>query len=228
MKPLYTEEQFNNSKSSDKLPCECKACQKTFYKTRHQIQDALNPNLKATIDFCNKICYGSYQKINKDIFCKQCNKKIHKKPSQIKKSKSGNVFCSYSCSTTYKNTHKTKGYNRSKLEIWLESKLLEIYPDQRILFNDNTAINSELDVYFPELRLAFELNGLFHYEPIFGEEKLKKTQCNDKRKFFLCNKNKISLCIIDTSKQTYVKEKTSMKYLNIIKNIINENIKQNQ
>ena len=45
------------------------------------------------------------------------------------------------------------------------------------------AINSELDVYVPSLNLAFELNGIFHYEPIYGEKKLN--QILSKYRFYL-------------------------------------------
>lgn len=74
------------------------------------------------------------------------------------------------------------------------------------------------------MKLAFELNGIFHYEPIFGNEKLNKIQKNDNNKFFKCQEKNISLCIIDTSSQKYFKEQTSKKFLDIITNIINQNL----
>ena len=75
-------------------------------------------------------------------------------------------------------------------------------------------------IYIPSLRLAFELNGIFHYEPIFGQDRLDKIQSNDGNKFQRCQEQGISLCIIDTSKQTYVKESTSQPFLDIILDII--------
>jgi hypothetical protein len=83
---------------------------------------------------------------------------------------------------------------------------------------------SELDIYIPSLKLAFELNGIFHYEPIFGNEKLNKIQKNDNNKFLKCQEKNISLCIIDTSSQKYFKEQTSKKILDIIINIINQHL----
>jgi len=74
------------------------------------------------------------------------------------------------------------------------------------------------------MRLAFELNGPFHYEPIFGTEQLKYTQNNDKRKFQACIEHNIELCIIDTSQQKYFKPSTAQPYLKIIKDIINSKI----
>ena len=72
------------------------------------------------------------------------------------------------------------------------------------------------------MKLAFELNGIFHYEPIFGNDKLNRTRKNDNNKFLKCQEQNINLCIIDTSSQKYFKERTSKKFLDIITNIINQ------
>jgi len=79
-------------------------------------------------------------------------------------------------------------------------------------------------VVIPTLKLAFELNGIFHYEPIFGSNKLKQIQNNDDRKFQACLEQGIELCLIDTSQQKYFKDVLSLKYLNIIVNIINNKL----
>lgn len=139
-------------------------------------------------------------------------------PSQIA---SEHVFCSQSCSATYHNTHKTKGIRRSKLEAWLEIQLNQLFPDLEIHYCRKDAINSELDIYFPSLKLAFELNGIFHYEPIYGQDKLSQIQNNDDRKFQACLEQGIELCILDVSKQGQFKEKTCFGYLEIICKIIN-------
>jgi hypothetical protein len=174
--------------------------------------------------FCSLKCFGKHKTFTQTILikCHQCKKEIRKRHGQLKQSK--NYFCNHSCSTIYQNTHKTIGYRRSKLEKWLEEQLTKLYPSIEIHFNKIDAINSELDIYIPSLKLAFELNGIFHYEPIYSEEKLKRTQNNDQRKFQACIENKIELCVIDVSSQKYFKAKSSEKFLDIIKTIIDKKI----
>jgi len=90
-----------------------------------------------------------------------------------------------------------------------------------IHFNRKDAIGSELDIYIPSLRLAFELNGIFHYEPIYGQSKLDQVQNNDVSKSKLCHEAQIDLCVIDTSHQKYFKPKTSQIFLDIVVSIVN-------
>lgn len=222
MKPLFTEIDFNNSKTLDKLPCECYYCEKIFYKTKHQIQRVLNPNQEYYGKFCSPNCKNKSQITKIKIKCTNCNIEFFKVFNQVKKYK--NNFCSKSCSITYNNKNKTHGNRRSKLEYWIERQLVQLYPSIHMDFNQKTAINSELDIYIPSLNIAFELNGIFHYEPIYGVDKLQQIQENDISKSKACHEAKIDLCTIDTSGQKYFKESTSQKYLDIINNIIKERL----
>lgn len=211
-------------KSRDLIPLECEACKNTFYTTKNNVLRVIKsrPN---DFKFCNKLCEGKSKTTKIKIKCKQCNTETERVPSEINTCKY--VFCSSSCSAIYNNTHKTTGYRRSKLEMWLEEQLTTLYPNLKIDFNKIDTINSELDIYIPSLKLAFELNGIFHYESIYGKEKLDRTKNNDNRKFQACLENKIELCIIDTSSQGYFKEKTSQKFLDIIIKIIDKKLADN-
>jgi hypothetical protein len=222
MIPLYTENEFLKAKHNDKLPCQCQTCNKTFFIFKRVIIDSLN-NRNGNCNYCSQKCNTS-RRTRQKVNCTNCGNVFEKTNSELKKSK--NHFCSSSCAATYNNTHKTTGNRRSKLEKYLEIELNNQYPDLQILFNNKTIIDSELDIYIPLLKLAFELNGIFHYEPICGQEKLQQIQNNDNRKFQACLEQGIELCIIDTSQQKYFKEQTSKKYLNIILNILNSRIKQ--
>ena len=167
--------------------------------------------------------------------CAQCSKPIPYKKLKTKKAdkkraiQKGNLnyktFCNSSCAATYNNTHKTHGTRKSKLECYLETKLKELYPTLEFHFNKKDAINSELDIYIPLLKLAFELNGIYHYEPIHGAKKLSEIQNNDHRKFQACLERNIELCIIDSSKLAYFKESNVKPYLEIVQKIVDQKIK---
>jgi len=217
MKILYTEQEFNNTKSYSKLPRECQYCSNIFYIQKRHIVKSINNGL-----FCSNKCRGLNQITSITVHCANCNHEFMMPPNKINKSKSGNHFCSQKCASIYINSHKTTCIRRSKLEIYLETELIKIYPNMEFLFNNKKTINSELDIYLPSLKLAFELNGIFHYEPIFGVENLNQIQNNDQRKFQACLEHGIELCIIDSSQQKYFSEKTSKKYLDIIISIINK------
>jgi len=154
--------------------------------------------------------------------CEQCGNIFSRVKFQYDNNK--HHFCSLSCAATYRNTHKMKGYRRSKMEIYIEESLKSNYPTLHILFNDKTTINSELDIYIPSLNLAFELNGIFHYEPIYSNKQFGQIQNNDKRKFQACLEKNIELCIIDTSALHYFKPTKAEKYYQIVKQIIDSKL----
>ena len=214
---LFTDLEYQSSRSIDKLKLRCEQCNSIFYSLKTNIKHEIE-NQRGRLKYCSKKCCALSHTTSIKVSCKQCNLEFLKVKSQIKKTK--NSFCSKSCAATYNNKNKKFGTRRSKLERYLEMQLKLLFPDLEIHFNQKDAINSELDIYFPSLKLAFELNGIFHYEPIYGDKKLIQTQYNDQRKFQACIKNQISLCIIDTSSHKYVKESSNKKYLDIILNII--------
>jgi len=208
---------FKQAKYKDLIDLSCDNCLIHFKKIK---KNSISKNIPSMKNFCSEECLKLFctKRTRTDVKCLKCSKEFKKKNVEISRSK--NNFCSYSCSASYNNAHKTKGTQRSKLEVWLEGKLSERYSDLNILYSDRTAIKSELDIYIPSLNLAFELNGIFHYEPIYGADKLLKTKNNDDRKFQACIENGIELCIIDTTSQKYFKESTSIKFLDIICRII--------
>lgn len=227
MKTLFKLEVLKTISTKEKLPLECYTCGQTFYLTVRLIKNLIQRNIKNGTNggkFCGHACMHAEQMKRIKLDCNQCVKNFTLKKSiaeyRKKKGKSSKIFCSKSCSATYNNTHKTIGIRRSKLEKWLEIKLKEDYSSLEIHFNKKEIINSELDIYIPSLKLAVELNGIFHYEPIYGTDKLLSTQNNDNRKFQACLEQGIELLIIDVSRETHFKEEKSIKYFNIIKFII--------
>lgn len=230
MKEYYTYEDFcqntslfNSFKEREFIKLKCPGCNKLFDRKKKNMQSP--EENKSKVYCCSYPCISIATNTIAQVECKNCSKIFTKSSSQIRQTKNNN-FCSSSCAATFNNKNKTHGTRRSKLEVWLEKKLTAKYGDSFFEFNQKSAINSELDIYAPRLKLAFELNGIFHYEPIYSEEKLKQIQNNDGRKFQACIENGIELCIIDTSSQGYFKEITSIKYLDIICGVIDNKLSE--
>lgn len=198
----------------------CSICQQEYFILKHSYYKRTLKNSQYFL--CSRECSSKHYTKSQEVQCKQCLKTFIKMQNQIKQSP--NHFCSRSCAAIYNNQHKTRGIRRSKLEIWIEEQLKLLYPNLEIHYARKDAINGELDIYIPKLQLAFELNGIFHYEPIYGQEKLDQTINNDKRKFQACLERQIELVILDTSREKYFKKSASQKYLDIIVNIINNKL----
>lgn len=209
-----TKEKLKTYKSRDYVSILCPTCKKVFSRKKHHVQSNLVRSINS-YQYCNHKC--RHVKNESKVQCLECEKVFTAVTNKRK-------FCSKSCSASYNNKNKKHGVRRSKLESFIEEKLIDLYPNLEIHFNRKDAINSELDVYIPSISIAFELNGIFHYEPIFGEEKLKSIINNDNRKFQACLEKGIELCIIDSSQMNYFKKEKAYYYLNIITSLIDSKL----
>lgn len=154
--------------------------------------------------------------------CTFCGSKFDRTRGEVKtnarSSVTGNVFCNSSCAASYNNRNKTYGIRRSKLEKLFEDHVRKNYPNLIIECNTTSAIGYELDLYFPELRLAVEVNGIFHYEPIYGEDKFKRIKYNDKQKVLLCEQSGIELIVVPYIK--YLSKARKQEYLKTFDDIL--------
>lgn len=161
----------------------CEYCQSEF------ILNYINRDNK----FCSKKCYlDSCKCQGRDIIleCQKCHNSFTVKESlhQWKNRK----FCSKSCAA---KCHF--GKNRSKWEALLSIELKKHFPQLTIIDNDRTTFDGlEIDIWIPELKFAIEWNGIYHYKPIFGQERLEYQQSNDNKKIALANNQNIHLIVI--------------------------------
>lgn len=158
-------------------------------------------------NFCSEKCYHENLRINhiKDkISCGMCGAEITSSRSLKKKlPKCGKYFCDKSCRMKYYNKFhsiaKTKNKSRPE-ELFVELIQTE-FPQLRVLRNNREILKSglELDIFFPEISLAIEINGPVHYLPIFGEERLNLVSSKDSRKMAEAYASGIELIVIDVS-----------------------------
>lgn len=156
------------------------------------------------------------------VQCHMCHNLFMKFPNQIKKDRRN--FCSHSCRAQWQNKHKTHGVRRSKLEKWIEEQLTTIYPNLEIHYNRLDAIDIELDIYIPSLKLAFELNGIFHYMPIYGDKKFTSIKTNDQYKLEACKIKNIDLYVIDISSQAHFTPEKSRIFLDAVQKFISQKL----
>ncbi|MCK9198510.1 MAG: hypothetical protein M0P49_02800 [Bacilli bacterium] len=106
-------------------------------------------------------------------------------------------------------------------ETLLYKTIVKIFPNHKVIHHGKEPWleKMHLDVYIPNLKLAFEYQGRQHYEPIdyFGGEKsFQGNQQRDKRKAELCKTNDVTLFYIKEGED--FSERTIRK---ILKNYLN-------
>jgi very-short-patch-repair endonuclease len=109
----------------------------------------------------------------------------------------------------------------SKIELYLFDRLIEdgYLPDKH---KDHFLQNEKLhiDLYIPSCRVAIEIDGPMHFEPIFGEEKLQKRQAADSQKNGLILSAGMALIRVKLVKRH------SQRYLRDVYNDISEILKK--
>ena len=213
------------------IPCEW--CKKEFQKDNCQVEKNKRNNKK---NFCSRKCVSQWtqkmglKQISKypkviELICLHCGKKFirsHQKYRDNVIKKGSLYFCSVKCR---KNLYQylTRSF-RSSLEIWIEEKLTNLYPSLEIVYNDRNTIGMELDIYIPSLELSFELNGIYHYKPIYGIDKFTKVLYKDIKKEHECKTQHIDLYVLDCKTFSHLNEETDKIYLNEIVKRIEEKL----
>ena len=200
------EEKINKSETPKIDTLICKCCSNIFeYKTKKAL-------------YCSSRCKSNSRR-KYEHTCIGCNVVFLNTEKDAK-------YCSNSCKSINLRlssyAHKAGGKSRSQIELFVEEKLVKDFPNIKFIFNDKETIGSELDVYIPELKMAIEINGILHYEPIYGEEKLTKVQNRDKQKMINCYNLGIELIVIPLGKRGLSKKQTEEIYKEI-SNLIRKN-----
>ncbi len=217
-KETYAAVQRSKAKHKENLQrFTCEICN-TEYTRAHSFRPKNNHKC------CSYLCLNV--KLGKRVPCKctNCDKDIIIVAGRLRDHK--NNFCSLQCSGYWAATNKTNGITRSKFELFLEEQIKIKFPTIAMSVNDHETINSELDFYFPDLRFAIEVNGIFHYEPIFGGDTLEKIKNNDQRKFQACLENEIELFIINASTFRSYRKKEVQDCLSTLFHIMSKKITQ--
>lgn len=213
------------------VPMQCHHCAKPFFCKKMRLSDALyklqrNPSKTKSI-FCSSSCAMKFiHPKSPDVIvqCEGCKTKfsLEGKEFRNRQKRHKGFFCSHSCTAKYYNFQSNKFMRSvSKLEKWLHQELLSRYPTLEILYNNRTICDGlELDLVFPSLQLAVECNGIFHYKPVFGKNRLDIQISNDYKKRLICEQKRIELLVIDTSTPNKFSIETSIKYLKTITDAI--------
>lgn len=203
------------SRNNALVVAKCPYCQNLFNRKIRDIRASLRMQRYNSVG-CSKKCTQQANIKSITINCKSCNKHMTVFPYIIRNRQY--AFCSQSCSATYNNKHKIKGFRVSKLEKYIVQKIKDTYGDICVQ-NTRSILKSglELDIYIPSLHIAFEINGIHHYKPIYGYANFNKTVLNDSIKVKECIEQNIKLVIIDTQQQTKFTEDSSKEYWHIVK-----------
>ena len=192
------------------VPLNCPECNIEFLRLQKQIKFNVKTN-RCVHMYCSAKCQNLHKGNRINLECDGCGSQFERIKNQIGERN----FCSSSCSARFNNMNKSHGTRRSKLEIFIEKELTKRIQFE-IHYNRKDTIGSELDIYIPHLKLAFEINGVFHYRNIYGDEKLQAIQRMDTVKAKACEEKGITLNVIDVSDYTYFKEATAIQFVDRI------------
>ena len=182
----------------------CLQCNKT-YKRPSNSDPSRKPNWSGKT-FCSRACRGVYESLSISKPCGFCGKLVTRPNAEFLSSKSGFLFCNKSCSCSYHNKYRRKT-RRSKHEKMLFNLIKHHFPNLKIIPNDKTMLDGlEVDIAIPELNIGIEWNGIVHFRPIYGQDKLNQIQYNDQKKLEIAKQKRINLIVIPDliSKESYV------------------------
>lgn len=102
----FTEEEYNNAKMRDELPCTCEQCGKQFMRTKRELSKITKEISKIKHIFCSSECSKQHRTTSIKTNCTYCGKEITVKKNVYEKSETKHFFCNNSCRASYTNSHR--------------------------------------------------------------------------------------------------------------------------
>lgn len=189
-------EYLKGFKSRELVPFACPNCNDEFTKAKNVVQRRFSERGDARRLFCSLECQANGKRKIVKVECANCGVEVIRAPHDRKKTKSGRYFCGFACAATFNMKLRCKG-KRSKAEILLYEFLSKEFPALRIVPNDKSLLGGyEADIAIPELKLAIEWNGILHFRPIYGHERLNEIQERDALKRKIAIERNVQLLVI--------------------------------
>ena len=199
-----------------KVDLTCGHCGCAFKRERKEYNRLVSNGV--SVFFCSRVCNGASRRTGQLHKCKSCGKEVVRTPGKLEK----NTFCSHSCAASHSNKNKKHGTRRSKMEVFVAGKLEEDFADLEVKYNEISWAGCELDIYIPSLKLAVEINGIFHYKPIFGTDKFNRIVENDRKKAEACCKAGIALHVIDITANNIFSTQAGESYYKQIHQLVRQ------
>ena len=195
---------------NNKITHICPICNISFTRIKGYLRKR-----KHEIICCSNQCRSKYwgkiiSERNRIIYnCKQCGKEFNRIACRDKRGT--NKFCSPSCAGKYVAKNCRTSSKRSKAEVFLCELIKKDFPSLIISENNHNILPSklEIDIFIKHKNLAIEVNGPFHYFPIFGQDYLDKIHNKDIKKQNEILALKINLIILDISNFLTLKQTKS-------------------
>lgn len=208
-------------RSRDPVPFLCPQCNTLFHRPKNVVQRRFGQKDNAQKLFCSKQCQNNSQHKKFEVNCSHCGNTIFRTPADYKDTKSGRFFCNRACAASF-NMKLRKKSRRSKCEVLLFKLLRKQFPFLRMIPNDKTMLDGyEVDIAIPEIKLGIEWNGIVHFKPIYGQERLNKIQKRDADKQRKAVELGVQLMVMPdlNSRSRYV-EKAAVEITKIIKQLV--------
>ena len=101
----YTDEEYKNARSTDRIALECEHCGKIFYAEKKQITFELRHN-RGRLKYCSVECSDKGHHNGHKVNCEYCGKELIVVDSVYKASKTKHFFCNSSCAAKYNNSKR--------------------------------------------------------------------------------------------------------------------------